>query len=114
MIPAARSALRGQAQSHPLVRDWNCSIQNSYLELHGSGRCPKSTRSRRKLTHSMTNSDGFVFAGEVFRFEGMRETDAIVTRSHAPEPKVPSYDGGKFPLSTYLADRVRRLLADQI
>src|SRR5262249_25682978 len=29
----------------------------------------------------------FVFAGEVFRFEGMRETDAIVTRSHAPEPR---------------------------
>jgi ATP-dependent helicase Lhr and Lhr-like helicase len=26
---------------------------------------------------------------------------------------VPSYDGGKFPLSTYLADRVRRLLADR-
>jgi ATP-dependent Lhr-like helicase len=25
---------------------------------------------------------------------------------------VPSYEGGKFPLSTYLADRVRRLLAD--
>jgi ATP-dependent Lhr-like helicase len=57
--------------------------------------------------------DSFAFAGEVLRFEGMRETDAIVTRSHAPEPKVPSYDGGKFPLSTYLADRVRRLLADR-
>ena len=57
--------------------------------------------------------DSFVFAGEVLRFEGLRETDAIVTRSHAPEPKVPSYDGGKFPLSTYLADRVRRLLADR-
>ena len=27
-------------------------------------------------------------------------------------PKVPAYEGGKFPLSTYLADRVRRLLAD--
>jgi ATP-dependent Lhr-like helicase len=38
--------------------------------------------------------------------------DAIVTRSQAAEPKVPTYDGGKFPLSTYLADRVRRLLAD--
>jgi ATP-dependent Lhr-like helicase len=25
---------------------------------------------------------------------------------------VPSYEGGKFPLSTYLADRVRRMLAD--
>jgi len=57
--------------------------------------------------------DSFVFAGEVLRFEGLRETDAIVTRSHAAEPKVPSYDGGKFPLSTYLADRVRRLLADR-
>ena len=57
-------------------------------------------------------SDSFVFAGEVLRFEGLRETDAIVTRSQAPEPKVPSYDGGKFPLSTYLADRVRRLLAE--
>jgi ATP-dependent helicase Lhr and Lhr-like helicase len=57
--------------------------------------------------------DSFTFAGEVLRFEGLRETDAIVTRSHAQEPKVPSYDGGKFPLSTYLADRVRRLLADE-
>jgi len=57
--------------------------------------------------------DSFAFAGEVLRFEGLRETDAIVTRSQVQEPKVPSYDGGKFPLSTYLADRVRRLLADE-
>ncbi|RZI37920.1 DNA ligase-associated DEXH box helicase, partial [Herbaspirillum sp. HC18] len=28
------------------------------------------------------------------------------------DPKVPSYMGGKFPLSTYLAERVRRLLDD--
>jgi len=56
--------------------------------------------------------DSFVFAGEVLRFEGLRENDAIVTRAHATEPKVPSYEGGKFPLSTYLAARVRTLLAD--
>jgi ATP-dependent helicase Lhr and Lhr-like helicase len=56
--------------------------------------------------------DTFVFAGEVLRFEGLRETDAIVTRAHASDPKVPAYEGGKFPLSTYLADRVRRLLAE--
>jgi ATP-dependent Lhr-like helicase len=55
--------------------------------------------------------DTFVFAGEVLRFEGLRETDAIVTRAHDADPKVPSYDGGKFPLSTYLAERVRLLLA---
>ena len=29
-----------------------------------------------------------------------------------PTPWCPSYDGGKFPLSTYLAERVRKLLAE--
>ena len=56
--------------------------------------------------------DTFVFAGEVLRFEGLRETDAIVTRAHATDPKVPAYEGGKFPLSTYLAERVRKMLAE--
>ncbi len=57
--------------------------------------------------------DTFVFAGEVVRFEGMRDTDAFVSRSSAPDPMIPSYSGGKFPLSTHLAARVRRMLADQ-
>jgi ATP-dependent helicase Lhr and Lhr-like helicase len=57
--------------------------------------------------------DTFIFAGEVLRFEGMHETDAVVARSHDTEAKVPSYDGGKFPLSTYLAARVRKLFADR-
>jgi ATP-dependent Lhr-like helicase len=56
--------------------------------------------------------DTFIFAGEVLRFEGLRENDAIVTRTHATEPKIPAYEGGKFPLSTYLAERVRRLIAE--
>ena len=60
----------------------------------------------------LTPGDTFVFAGEVLRFEGLREMDAIVTRAHATDPKVPAYEGGKFPLSTYLAERVRKLLAD--
>jgi ATP-dependent Lhr-like helicase len=55
--------------------------------------------------------DSFIFAGEVLRFEGLREMDAIVTRANSAEPKIPTYDGGKFPLSTYLASRVRDLLA---
>ncbi|MEA2892361.1 MAG: ATP-dependent helicase Lhr and Lhr-like helicase, partial [Bradyrhizobium sp.] len=35
---------------------------------------------------------------------------AFVTRANDKDAKVPSYFGGKFPLSTYLADRVRKLL----
>lgn len=57
--------------------------------------------------------DTFVFAGEVLRFEGLREMDAIASRTSAETPKIPSYQGGKFPLSTYLAERVRALLADR-
>jgi ATP-dependent Lhr-like helicase len=34
-----------------------------------------------------------------------------VSRATSNDPKVPAYNGGKFPLSTYLADRVRGMLA---
>ncbi len=57
--------------------------------------------------------DTFVFAGQVLRFEGLRESEAFVSRSRTEDPKIPSYQGGKFPLSTYLADRVRRILHDE-
>ncbi len=56
--------------------------------------------------------DTFVFAGEIVRFEGLSETTAYVSRAPGAEAKVPSYAGGKFPLSTYLAERVRALIAD--
>jgi ATP-dependent helicase Lhr and Lhr-like helicase len=56
--------------------------------------------------------DTFIFAGEVVRFEGIRETEAYVSRAASSDPKVPSYNGGKFPLSTHLAERVRAMLAD--
>jgi ATP-dependent helicase Lhr and Lhr-like helicase len=53
----------------------------------------------------------FVFAGEVLRFEGMEETEAYVTRAPGADAMIPSYAGGKFPLSTHLAKRVRAMLA---
>ena len=51
--------------------------------------------------------DTFVFAGEVVRYEQMSEDQVYVSRANDSDPKVPSYMGGKFPLSTYLAERVR-------
>jgi ATP-dependent Lhr-like helicase len=57
--------------------------------------------------------DTFLFGGEVLRFEGMDEFGALATKSRNAEPKIPSYAGGKFPLSTYLAERVRGLIADK-
>lgn len=56
--------------------------------------------------------DAFVLAGEVLRFEGMSENEAFVSRASARDPVIPSYNSGKFPLSTHLAERVRAMLAD--
>ncbi|HXZ23051.1 MAG TPA: ligase-associated DNA damage response DEXH box helicase [Pseudolabrys sp.] len=55
--------------------------------------------------------DTFVFAGEILKYEALVEDEAYVSRADAIDPKVPAYEGGKFPLSTYLAARVRALLA---
>jgi ATP-dependent Lhr-like helicase len=60
----------------------------------------------------LTIGQTFLFAGEVLRFEGLDQAGALATRSAADDPMVPSYQGGKFPLSTYLAARVRSMLAN--
>lgn len=55
--------------------------------------------------------DTFLFAGEVLRLLAVDGKDALVVRAPGQEnPSVPSYAGGKFPLSTFLAERVRELL----
>ena len=61
---------------------------------------------------TMTPGDTFLFAGRTLRFEGIRENEAYVSNATGVDAKVPIYAGGKFPLSTYLADQVRGLLAD--
>lgn len=60
----------------------------------------------------LTRGDTFLFAGEVLRFEALDEFGALASRGGGSEPMIPSYQGGKFPLSTYLAGRVREMLAD--
>lgn len=61
---------------------------------------------------TLVAGDSFLFAGEVVQFEGIHEQDALVSRSQSDTPKIPSYAGGKFPLSTYLAKGVRELLSN--
>src|SRR5215469_16238076 len=48
--------------------------------------------------------DTFVFGGEVVRYEALVEDQVYVSRADDKDAKVPSYMGGKFPLSTYLAE----------
>jgi len=83
-----------------------------WYEVQGGKRDDRLGEVEKYFIKQLMAGDSFVFAGEILRFEGLRELDAIVTRAHATEPKVPAYEGGKFPLSTYLAERVRQLLAE--
>ena len=61
---------------------------------------------------TLAPGDTFLFGGEILALQGIVENEALVSRSRSDTPKVPTYAGGKFPLSTYLAERVRTLLAD--
>lgn len=63
------------------------------------------------FVQALTAGDSFVFAGQLLVFLGLRETWAEVTRARGEaDPKVPAYMGGRLPLSTHLADRVRAML----
>ncbi len=64
------------------------------------------------FAETLRPGDNFLFSGKVLRFEGIRENECVVSNGTGANIIVPSYAGGKFPLSTYLADQVRGMLAD--
>ncbi len=60
----------------------------------------------------LTQGDTFRFAGRVLRFEGIRENEAYASPADREDASIPSFEGGKFPLTTYLAAQVRAILSD--
>ncbi len=89
----------------------------------GSGSTGALGRGSRMLGHieeafieGLVIGDTFVFGGEVVRYEALVEDQVYVSRAHDKDAKVPSYMGGKFPLSTYLdisrVPGVRELLVE--
>jgi ATP-dependent Lhr-like helicase len=63
------------------------------------------------FVETMVQGDTFVFSGEILKYEALVEDAVYVSRATSQDPKVPAYEGGKFPLSTYLAARVRNIVA---
>jgi ATP-dependent Lhr-like helicase len=57
--------------------------------------------------------DTFVFAGQTWRLMGITNLDVLVSPANDSDPKMPSWGGSKFALSTYLAKRVRQLMFDE-
>jgi ATP-dependent helicase Lhr and Lhr-like helicase len=61
----------------------------------------------------LSPGDTFVFAGQVWAFQGISGMDALVTHATGKDPKIPSWGGSQFPLGTSLAARVRRMIHDR-
>jgi len=56
--------------------------------------------------------DTFMFAGKLLKFLRLHEMAVECAEGGDGDPMVPAYEGGRLPLSTNLADRVRLLLQD--
>jgi len=63
---------------------------------------------------TMKQGDTFMFGGRVLRFEGIHENECLASEARAEDPRIPAYAGGKFPLSTFLAEGVRAMLDDAV
>ena len=93
-------------------------VEDPMVEIRLQGKGKPAGAGGRKLgeleeyfIEQLAVGDTFIFSGEVLRFEGLRETGAYVTRTRDPQAQIPSYNGGKFPLSTFLAQRVREMVS---
>ncbi len=93
-------------------------VEDPMVEIRLQGKGRPAGAGGRKLgeleeyfIEQLSVGDTFIFSGEVLRFEGLRETGAYVTRTRDPQAQIPSYNGGKFPLSTFLAQRVREMVS---
>jgi ATP-dependent Lhr-like helicase len=56
--------------------------------------------------------DTFLFAGQVWELVGMTGLDVLVRPGGDKTPKMPSWGGSKFALSTFLAKKVRHLMSE--
>lgn len=63
------------------------------------------------FAQQLTPGDTFYFAGEVLKFEAIRDMQLHARPAKAKEPKIPSYAGGQMPLSTFLAEGVKDILS---
>ena len=63
--------------------------------------------------NKLSPGDTFYFGGQVLRFEGLKDMNVQVSKTKDGTPSIPSYAGGRMPLSSHLADTVRGILGTE-
>ncbi len=108
---------RVELRSPRIARQWRMNIGTIVEEplmkvrLAGRGGATLGEVEEYFVT-ILVPGDTFLFAGRILRFLRVRETVCEVAETGGTEPKVPAYAGGRMPLSTNLAARVRAMLHD--
>lgn len=60
----------------------------------------------------LTPGDTFIFAGQLLRYKTTRDDTVEVELATGDQPKIPSFKGGRLPLSPSLAAHVQDLMSD--
>ncbi len=102
-VPDKAVARRHRMSIGTIVSD--ASMQVKYLTGQRIGTIEESFIARLK------KGEGFTFAGRVLELIRVQDMTAYVKRAEKNKAAVPSWQGGKMPLSSELADNVVALLA---
>ena len=62
---------------------------------------------------NLSPGDTFLFGGQVLTFESISNAAVMVSKAKGGEAQIPSYGGGRLPLSTNLSYAVRHLIGDK-
>uniref|UniRef100_UPI0035B2A822 ligase-associated DNA damage response DEXH box helicase n=1 Tax=Stella sp. TaxID=2912054 RepID=UPI0035B2A822 len=110
-LPDGRLALADPAVARRYRMNVGTIVEATTLKVRlGRGRVLGEVEEYFAL--GLTPGDTFLFAGRLLRFEGIRDMAVEARPATGDQPKIPAYAGGRMPLTTHLAERVRALLAD--
>lgn len=59
---------------------------------------------------NLAQGDTFLFGGMVLKFDSLHDATVLVSKTNDDEAQIPSYAGGRLPLTTNLASAVRLLI----
>ncbi|MCY4191038.1 MAG: DNA ligase-associated DEXH box helicase, partial [Rhodospirillaceae bacterium] len=86
-------------------------IEAQLLKVRAGGRSLGQVE--EWFVNGLVRGDTFIFAGQILEFDEVREMTVCARMAVGVEtPKVPAYAGGRLPLITNLAARLRAFLAD--
>ncbi|MBW8269775.1 ligase-associated DNA damage response DEXH box helicase [Caldovatus aquaticus] len=106
-----RIHLRSQRAARQLRMNLGTIVEAPVLKVRLRGG-PVLGEVEEWFVSTLSPGDGFLFAGQALRFEGLEGLTCLVSRGAGGEPRVPVYAGARMPLSTRLAARVREIIHD--